>query len=186
MSRLTTGFFLFLIAFSIFVSNVNACTLPDTIIVKSSSPDSVISEQGTFVNGSDTTSECDIYLKSRSLLKNVRMVSLNDSDLVIMKDSVRRVVNAGDVMKIVFTAGAGFWKGALIGMGIPVVVFTTIGVLTGYPGYGIIYGLATGLPLALLGGLIGAFADKDEVYYLTKMNTQNKIKRIRYIMSKHK
>ena len=186
MSRLTTGIYLFLICFAIIGGNVHASTFSDTIIVKSSLPDSVISEQGSFVNGSDTTGECDVYLKNRSLLKNVRMVSLSDSSLVIMKDSVRRVINAADVMKIVFTAGAGFWKGALIGMGISVGVFTAIGALSGYPGLGIVYGLVTGLPVALLGGLIGAFADKDEVYYLTKMNTRNKIKRIRYIMSLHK
>ncbi len=169
-----------------FSSNLKSCAFADTIIVKPGHPDSVVTEQGAFVNGSDTTSECDIYLANRSLLKNVRMVSITDSSLVIMKDSVRRVINAGDIKKIVFFAGSGFLKGAAIGMGISLGLFGTVGGLYGNVGIGLLVGLLTGLPAALFTGLIGAFAEEPDVYYFTKMNTANKIKRIRYIMDKHK
>jgi len=159
---------------------------PDTIIVKPGNADSVITDLGYFIKGTDTTSECDIFLSTRSLLKNVRMVSITDSSLMIVKDSVWRVINVSEIRKIVFFAGSGFWKGASIGMGISLAVCGTIGGLYGNFGYGFLFGLMTGLPVALFTGLIGAFAEQPDVYYFSKMNTRNKIRRIRYIMEKHK
>src|SRR5437667_3190395 len=118
MNKTISRSILFLIFISSLLYNLHACCLPDTILIKSNGPDSVISNPELFVNGSDTTDECDIYLTNSSLLKNVRIAGMKDSEIVIMKDSVRRVINAADIKKIVFRAGAGFWKGALIGMGI--------------------------------------------------------------------
>jgi len=189
MNKIICGILFFLLCVSLFENNLYAFSLPDTIVIKRGLPDSVITNQRFTGTANDTTDECDIYLKNRSLLKDVKMVSITDTNLLVVKDSVQRVVNSKEVMKIVFKAGGGFWRGALFGMGLSLAVWGTIGATSGFSegfGYGILVGLVFGVPVALVGGLVGAFADKDDVYYLVHMQNENKSKRIKYIMGKHK
>lgn len=188
MNKIIYGL-IFLLTVSSFNNNLQALSFPDTIVVKRGQPDSVISGNYIATSGADTSDECDVYLKNRSLLKEVRMVSVNDSNLLVIKDSVRRVLNTTDVMKIVFRGGAGFVKGAIFGMGLSLGVWGTIGATTsGSNGFGVglAVGLIYGLPAVLVGGFVGVLADRDDVYYLMHMKNTNKIKRIKYIISKHK
>lgn len=134
------------------------------------------------------TDDCDIFLTNRSALKNVSLVALKGSFLVVDKEGIKKELNVQNINKIKFSSGSGFWLGAAIGTGVSLVGWTLIGLAFGgeVSVYGITIGLIYALPSGLVGGLIGLIFDRDdELYDIAGGNPKAKLKRLRYIIDKH-
>jgi hypothetical protein len=140
-----------------------------------------------FKNG--PTYDCDIYLKNRSLLKEVSIVKLNDSTVVLSKNGVRRNVNIAELNKIRFSGPSGFWTGAAIAAGISIAGWTFVGLAFGegkYTGDIFLVGLIGAIPCGLVGGLVGLLFDREDTFYdFSSGNPKAKLKRLRYIIDKH-
>jgi len=142
----------------------------------------------------DTTEKCNVYLSGGSLLKDVMLLYESDSTLIALKEKKARVIKIEDVRKIVFTAGSGFWKGFLIGGAVGLGSGLLLGILIASDersyfkiGFGgtLALGIIFALPAGLVGGVIGAIADRDESYTLPVGYSVTKAKRIKYIIKKH-
>lgn len=135
------------------------------------------------------TDECDIYLKNRSLYKEVNILSLTDSTLRIDKKGVIKVIDVNQINKIKFRGASGFWSGALIGAGISTFGWLITGIAAGESAlpFVLLYAGLTFLPSGLVGGLVGLMvAPEDELYDVSGGNPKAKLKRLRYIIDGHK
>jgi hypothetical protein len=61
------------------------------------------------------SSECDVYLDDRTILKDVNLIEHSDTSLYAVKELGKREVLYSDIRKIVFKPSAPFWKGYLGG-----------------------------------------------------------------------
>jgi len=135
------------------------------------------------------TNECEIYLKNRTLFKNVLITGLNDSILSIEKGGVRKKINVFEVNKIKFKSEWTFWDGALMGSGIPLalfILFTSFGDRDNDSyGYVVVFSLGAIIPAGVIGGVLGILLQKDDLYDFSSANPKAKLKRIKYIIHKH-
>ena len=141
----------------------------------------------------DTTDECDIYITDRSVMKDVLLIVDTDSTIKVVKENRTKIVNIAGIRKIVFKASAPFGKGYLAGS----VVGFFIGFIPlalskggGHPdfsgfGPGVLLGLVCSIPTGLIGGVIGVLTAYDDTYLFDNGIYPQKMKRIKYAMSKH-
>jgi hypothetical protein len=139
----------------------------------------------------DTTETCDVYLRNRTMLKDVELMLLNDSIIIVFKKKVKKEIRINDINAIKFKS-SGFWSGFGYGVVINVAVWTLAGLI--FPsegeirinaGVGFIFGLITAIPAGLIGGLIGAISASDVTYTFKGLNSSVKSKRVKYIIKKH-
>jgi hypothetical protein len=145
-------------------------------------------------NPSAKTDECNIYLQSRTLIKNAELFGLTDTSLFYFKNKKVSKINVDDIRTIKFKGKGGFWKGALVGAAFDAFVFTMLAIAVD-PGHGegagwnkvfLLYIGAIGLvPASLIGGFIGAMSDEDKIYEIPKGDLQVKIKKIRGIIKEN-
>ena len=168
-------------------------SIPKDQIMEIKSPGSF---SGKFISKEDvqdTTNECDVYLNKGSLLKDVRLLSCSDSNISIIKDKKQREVPVSLVRKITFIE-PGFLKGFIIGAGIGFASGLLLGLTwpenseMGNPNFGesMMLGMIFSIPTGLIGGIIGAITKTDQVYLLSTGYSSMKVKRINYIIEKHK
>ncbi len=139
------------------------------------------------ING--PTDECDVYLRNRSLMKEVSIIKMADSTVYFAKDGVTRNIHINEINKIRFAGPSGFWTGAAVGAGISFLGWTFIGLAFADKEHFdeiFLVGLAGGIPCGLVGGLIGLIFEKDNAFYdLSSGNPRARLKRLRYIIGKH-
>lgn len=140
----------------------------------------------------DTTDECNVYLSSKSVLKDVELVFESDSTLIAVKEKKPRRIWLRDIRKIVFKPVAPFGTGFLIGGGVGFLIGFIPAVFAGEGGewylggrYGFLFGLVMAVPCGLIGGVVGLIGSKDDVYNFDKGLSHAKVKRMKYVMKKH-
>jgi hypothetical protein len=146
------------------------------------------SNDSTITDVIGKTNECDVFLKDRSSLKNVSLVKLSGNSLFVVKDGIRKKIEAQDINKIRFPGSSGFWTGAVVGTGASLAAWTFV--IIAFRGEFtpniIAYELLFSLPAGLVGGLIGLiFSTNDEVYDISGGNPNARLKRLKYIIEKH-
>lgn len=135
----------------------------------------------------DTTSQCILITKSRSKYEDVKLTNIQDSTFTVIKKDVSKVLMINDVMLLKFKSG-GFVSGMLFGAGISTAFWLTVGLFTSSSegkGYIFYFGLITIIPAGLIGGLIGALLSGEDVYDFTKLNFNQKKKKLAFILQKH-
>lgn len=142
-------------------------------------------------DSSSKTDECSIYLQSRTLIKDVEITGMKDSNVFIIKNKITDKINIDEIRTIKFKGSGGFWKGALIGAGINFGVFTLLAIIVPkgqgeYAGWGkamLFFTAVVGIiPAGLIGGFVGAISQEDKIYQLPKGDIEAKIRNIRKIM----
>jgi hypothetical protein len=177
---------------SIAVKDIQFVLRPNEDVPVESEIEKTENEKGPF-DVQVISSECDVYLDDRSVLKDVNLFAKNDSTLVVFKEMGKREVSYSEIRKIAFKPSAPFGKGYLIG--------SAIGFLIGFipptlsrggghpdfsgPGVGLIVGLIFSVPCGLIGGVIGLLTAQDEVYLFDKGAPPVKKKRIDYLIEQH-
>jgi hypothetical protein len=138
---------------------------------------------------SDTTDECTVYLSDKSEYKDIRIVYIEDTNIVLVRDGMERNCSIEKLKTIKFNGKNGFLKGALYTGG--TLALATL-ILTGIThdnesgkGFAFMVGSMTILPGALIGGIIGMLLQEDKYYDMTTDNIKTKIKRLRYIIKEN-
>jgi hypothetical protein len=141
----------------------------------------------------DTTEECDIYMNDKSVLVDVKLITVGDSTIKTVKDKRSKNINIAGIRKIVFKTSAPFGKGYLYGsaVGFGIGFFTLafhdrsgewhIGGVE----QGLVFGLICSIPAGLIGGVIGVLTAADDVYLFDNGVYPAKIKRMKFAMEKH-
>jgi hypothetical protein len=149
-----------------------------------------------FVIGIGTVSSqsnpCDIQFRDGRGMTNTRLLGIH-KDLVLVTDkNAYKIVNVDKFAKIKFDNGSYIWTGAGIG--------AAVGFLAGYFLYDILgdkskkflgkdpsigIGLILTIPCGVIGGIIGSLYKNIDIYDLSKMNSYNKNKEIKWIMRYH-
>ncbi len=151
-------------------------------------------QEDSISDSSVKSDECSIYLQSRTLIKDVEIVGVKDSNVFIIKNYVNDKINIEEIRTIKFKGSGGFWKGALIGAAFDAAVFImlAIAVPSGHGEYAgwnkimLLYIGAIGLiPAGLIGGLMGVISQEDKIYQLPKGDIEAKIRSIRKIIKEN-
>lgn len=148
-------------------------------------------QEDSIRDSSVKSDECSIYLQSRTLIKDVEIVGVKDSNVFIIKNYVTDKINIDEIRTIKFKGSGGFWKGALVGAGINFTAFTILAIVVPkghgeYAGWNkmmlFFVGIAGIIPAGLIGGFIGAVSQEDKIYQLPKDDIEAKIRSIRKII----
>lgn len=140
----------------------------------------------------DTTDECDIYLDNKIAYKDVKLISITDTTIKLVKEDRVKIINIAGIRKIVFKPSAPFGKGFLYGASVgfafgffALAFHDSHGENIGGIGPGVVFGLICAIPTGLVGGVIGVLISSDDIYLFDNGITPAKIKRIKYAMEKH-
>ena len=151
------------------------------------------SRKATYIK-QDTTVECDVYLSGGKKLTDVQMVFENDSTLKVIRNTEFRLIGIRGIRKIVFKPSAPFGKGYLVGsafgfvLGFVPLAFTKGGGHPDFsgPGVGLVVGLILSVPCGLIGGVASVLGSSDDVVIFDEGLYAAKIKKIKFMINKHK
>lgn len=140
----------------------------------------------------DSTEVCDIYMDDKTSLTDVKIIinSDNDTTLRVVKNNRSKLVSIAGIRKIEFRPtqpfGKGYFIGSIVGIGLGVataLAFSEYGF--SLPGTLALCFLSS-IPAGLIGGIIGSIAASNEKYLFDNGLTPLKLKRLRYVIEKHK
>lgn len=138
----------------------------------------------------EKTEECQIFLKNRSMFKDVSITGYSPSSIEIEKKNIRKLININEINRMKFEGSMGFWGGAAIGAGVSMAGWFIVGIAAkddkAMP-YALMFGLASIVPAGLIGGLVAVITGSSDITYdFSNANPDAKLKRLKHIINKHK
>jgi hypothetical protein len=170
----------------VFKGEFGVYTIPRSQIKTVNNWDIEEEETGEIVQIADTSEYCDVYCEKGVKLTDVKLVKESDSTILILKYRKIKSYPVSSIRRIVFRH-SGFLTGSMIGLGAGTAVSALI--FMAYSGdlfLSVFYGALVSIPVGVIGGIIGAIIANDEVYEFEKGSPPAKVKKINYIIGKHK
>ncbi|MEO8210609.1 MAG: hypothetical protein ABI840_08600 [bacterium] len=167
--------------------------LSANLIAFSNNSDTIIVSKRKTILVADTTQNCKLVTFSKNIYLKVNLFELKDSSVKILDNYYSYELSIDSIQSITFYE-RGFWTGAAIGGG--------IGMLLGLIGGGdfsitgdgskeykfgsaIYVGFLLGIPLALIGGAIGADLAQNDIHDFSTISFAAKRKKLIYLMKKY-
>jgi hypothetical protein len=164
-----------------------------TAVNSYSQEDSLLDNKNLQVETRSVTENCDIYLSGSYRVTEVSLGKLIDTTVNIYKEGYSRSFNVSEIKRITFK-NHGFWAGTAYGFAGTVLALGLYGLVASHGGgdteygpmVGFVFGAMLGIPVGLVTGIITEFVIQDDVYNFKGYNPTAKIKRLKYIMNKHR
>lgn len=142
----------------------------------------------------DTTYECTVVSVSKTIFAGANLCGLSDSSVTVLRGGSSTEILIKDIRSVKFK-GRGFWKGAAIGSGIGFVLGFLAGASLSVSlsegntppviGPGTAIGALFAVPFGLIGGGLGVLFTEDKFYNLSKLDFDEKRKKVRYLIIKY-
>jgi len=142
------------------------------------------------VSVSDTSNECNIVLIDGSKIKNVCLVSPEDSMFAFIKNGIKKDLPVSKLHNVTFEKH-DFWTGFTIGTATSLVFWELLGIAaskneSSAMAWGLVLGLICAPPVGLIFGMVAEFSGKDEVYNFSTINPSSRVLRLKKIISEHR